>query len=155
MATQKEERETAKAQLATSDPKTLIPAEDRARADEDGAIYVPLREETFKLKPSEEVSLFPLMEWAAADEAGANLAAVYRIVKALVHDDDWSKFSQFANSTKPRLEIQDYVDFQNAAFEALSANPTKPQKSSSDGSSETSGTSTASSSRRRAAASKH
>lgn len=148
----KPEREAAQVQLAVSDAKTLVPEEERARVDEEGAVYVPLRDEVFKLKPTEEVSLFPLMQWAAADESGANLAALFRILQSLVHEDDWGKFSNFANTAKPRLDIKDYVNFQNAAFEALSANPTGPQESSSATSSGTSGTSTGSS--RRKAASK-
>lgn len=154
MTTQKEERELAKTQLASTDQKALVAVEDRAKEDEKGALYVPLREDRFKLKPAEEVSLFPLMEWAAADEQGANLAAVYRIIKSLVHDDDWSRFTRFAGSVKPRLEINEYVAFQNVAFEVLSANPTEQPAPSSDTSSETSGDSTGTSSRRRAAASK-
>lgn len=154
MPVQKTERETAKVQLAVSDTDTLVPLDERAVADEEGGVYVPLRAEVFKLKASEDVSLFPLMEWAAADESGANLAALFRILKSLVHDDAWSKFTNFANTAKPRLEVKEYVDFQNAAFEALSANPTEQPASSSGTPSPTSEGSTGSSSRRRAAASK-
>lgn len=171
MTTTREDRELAIVQLAATDSESRLDAEDAAEQAEDG-VFVPLRDEDFKL--SDEVAIMALMEWAAAgddtDSSTANLKAVYHVIESLLVNEkedkkdgedeevpvrDDAEFKRFrAYCRDHKVSIREMIDFQNAAFEALSGNPTGLLGSSGSTPSRTSAGSTASSSGRRARASK-
>lgn len=144
------EQDEAAVQKAVTEKDALLPPEKSANTEKD-AVYVPLRDQKFRIKDADDVPLWALMEFAAADDISENMAGIYRIIQSIVHEDDFTAFRKFAMNAKPRLELEDFYNFQNAAYEALSANPTKQPGTSSDGSSGTGGTSAGSSRRRKAA----
>jgi hypothetical protein len=147
------EREMTDVQLAVTEPEALIDDEKAAEVADDG-VYVPLRDEEFRLKPAEEVPLFALMQWSAAEDTTQSLAGLYRVLQSLIDPDEWSRFVTYNMTTVPRVTIEEMVNFQKAAFETLAANPTEQPEDSSAGSSATGATSTASTSAKRARVSK-
>lgn len=123
------DRDLAKAQSAVTDPEARLPAGQRAEDKQDG-VYVPLTSKrtgvskNFRL--GEEVSFTSMMRWAAAAEDGngpASLAAYFHVLKDIVHEDDFQEFFKFGDVQ--RCAYEDYRAFQDAAFEALSGNPTE------------------------------
>lgn len=117
-------------QAATTDPKVKLPPEQRA-ADTDDGLKAPLAGEYFRLE--ERIGLLPLMEWAAGlDQVNvmnsAQLAGWYRLLKAIVHPDDWDAFRRHA--TEKFCGDEELLAFQNAAIEAMTARPTKAPEAS-------------------------
>jgi hypothetical protein len=135
----KEERDLARVQSAATDPGARLPAGEAAVERKPG-LYVPListdedgREiarEEFRL--SEFVNAMALMEWAAAGDGGddentafENLKAAYHVLEAIVARDEFPAFKRYARDPASKIGFKELVDFQNAAFEVLSANPTR------------------------------
>lgn len=115
-------------QEATADPQVRIPAGKRATEDADGALRAPIAGKWFRLSGS--IGLMPLMEWAAAQEETAvdvrnasQLLGFFRILRDLVHPDDWEAFRAWTRDN--RCNDEDFIEFQNAAMEAIAARPTQ------------------------------
>lgn len=112
-------------QAAVVDEKVRVPRAKRATETTEG-ISAPIKGRSFRL--SEGIGLMPLMEWAAsADEVdGTNstrLASFFRVLRDLVHPDDWNAFRAYTREQK--CSDADFIAFQNAAFEAIAARPTQ------------------------------
>jgi hypothetical protein len=80
-----------------------------------------------------ETGLMPLMEWAAANDSadpknGPQLAALFYLLRDIVHPDDWDAFREHAKASKAKGD--DFVAFQEAAAEAIAAVPTEQPKNS-------------------------
>ena len=110
-------------QAAVADPKLKAAGIEHG---EDGELRVPIAGKSFRLADS--IGLMALMEFAvAADEidalAGSQLVAMYRLLKDVVHEDDWADFAKHTREAK--CTDEDFADFQNAALEALAARPTE------------------------------
>lgn len=114
-------------QEAAADAKTRLPKDQRAAERADGHIYAPIAGKQFRLSP-DGIGLMPLMEWAAAQDGeldianNAVLVSFYRVLKDLVHPDDWQAFR--VHTRDERCNDEDFLNFQNAAIEALAARPT-------------------------------
>ena len=113
-------------QSAVTDPKLRVPAGQRGTEDEDGEIRVPIAGKYFRLADS--IGLMALMEFAvAADDidatSGVQLVAMFRLLKSVVHEDDFAAFC--AHTREAKCDDEDFVNFQNAALEALAARPTE------------------------------
>jgi hypothetical protein len=112
-------------QAATSDPKVRLPEGERAVEVADGQLAAPIGGKLFRL--SDSIGLMPLMEWAASnDEVDTQnvtqLVTFFRVLQDLVHEDAWTEFRAFTREAK--CTDKDFVDFQNAAMEAIAARPT-------------------------------
>lgn len=112
-------------QAAMSDEKVRIPPGKRAVEVADGELRAPLAGRYFKV--AESIGLMPLMEWAAALDTVdvrnvTELASRFRMLKAIVHPDEWDDFRKHATEAKSNGD--DLMDFQNAAIEAMAARPT-------------------------------
>lgn len=113
-------------QAATADPKARLPKDKQAAEVADGVLVAPISGRYFRL--SESIGLMPLMEWAAAQEEVdarnfAQLLGFYRVLKDLVHPDEWLEFKAFTREAK--CGDADFAAFQNAAVEAITARPTQ------------------------------
>lgn len=118
--------ELRRVQEATADPKKRVPRAKRATEVADGVLRVPLAGKSFRL--NETIGIMPLMEWAAALDvvdvkSVPQLASFYRLLKSLVHDEDWDAFREHATVSK--CSDQDLLDYYSAAIEAMSARPTQ------------------------------
>ena len=114
-------------QAATADPKARLPEGTRAAEVAEGQLAAPIAGRYFRL--AAEIGLMPLMEWAAAtDELDARnstqVLALYRLLREVVHPDDWAEFRKF--TTAEKCDGNALVSFQNAALEAHAARPTVP-----------------------------
>lgn len=123
-------RQVRRVQSATADPKVKLPAGERA-ADTDNGVRAPLAGEYFRVVDA--IGLLPLMEWAAGlDQVDVRnigqLAGWYRLLKAIVHPDDWDAFRRHA--TEELCGDEELLAFQNAAIEAMTARPTGAPASS-------------------------
>jgi hypothetical protein len=112
-------------QAATADPKASLPARKRAVEPADGELAAPIAGRYFRL--STAIGLMPLMEWAAATDDldmsnGAQVLALYRLLRDIVDPADWAAFRSF--TTEKKCDAKAFVDFQNAALEAIAARPT-------------------------------
>jgi hypothetical protein len=134
------DRELAQIQSRITDKDAQLSGDQRATEEDDG-IYVPLtsrltgdpkkdkgktgKTETFRL--GDEVSLMTFMEWAAASEDAngpASMAAYFHTFQDMVYsEDEFARFRKFGREN--RCDYDDYRNFQHAAFEALSGNPTE------------------------------
>lgn len=126
----KSRSQVRRVQAATADPKVKLPAGERAVDAEDG-LRAPLAGEYFRIADS--IGLLPLMEWAAGlDQVNimnsGQLAGWYRLLKAIVHPDDWDAFRRHA--TEQMCNDEALLAFQNAAIEAMTARPTVAPASS-------------------------
>lgn len=133
--TRKEDRDLAKVQLAVTDQDALLPADERATEVAEGnedakpGLYAEIAGRKFLL--SEDTGYMALMEWAAAGDGEAsvnqvvtsNLRAMYHVLQDVVHEDEFESFRAYTREKK--CKYPDFVAFQNAAFEAMSANPTE------------------------------
>jgi hypothetical protein len=118
-------RAARRVQAATADPKVRIPEGERAAEIADGVLTAPIAGRSFRL--SETIGLMPLMEWAAASDEvdvsnAGTLITFYRLLKDLVHEDDWAAFRSYTREQK--CDDNELLAFQNAAMEALAARPT-------------------------------
>jgi hypothetical protein len=125
-------------ELATSDQEAQTPPGEHAVTPEDGRQRVPFKDELFLVDMDQ--GLMPLMEWSVANdsenpEMGPQLAALFYLLQDVVHPDDWDRFRRHARKTRAKTE--DYLKFQNAAAEVITATPTGEPEASSDGSSPT------------------
>jgi hypothetical protein len=112
-------------QLAVQDQDARVPEEDRGRETNDGS-KAPLCGKFFKVDT--EQGLMPLMEWAAANDSadpqnGPQLAALFYMLRDIVHPDDWDEFR--AHSKAAKAKGQDFLKFQEAAAEVIAAVPTE------------------------------
>jgi hypothetical protein len=112
-------------QAATSDAKTRLPEGKRAVETADGELRAPVAGRYFKI--AESVGIMPLMEWAAALDTVdtgniPELAGRFRLLRAIVHPDDWDEFR--VHTTEAKCNGDDLLAFQNAAIEAMAARPT-------------------------------
>jgi hypothetical protein len=117
-------------QLAVQDQDARVPEEDRAVEVNDGT-KAPLNGKLFKVDT--EQGLMPLMEWAAANDStdpqnGPQLAALFYLLRDIVHPDDWDEFRLHAKNSKAKGD--DFVKFQEAAAEVIAAVPTEQPESS-------------------------
>jgi hypothetical protein len=113
-------------QAATGEEKVRMPQAKRAGETKDGVIVAPIKGKYFKLADS--IGLMPLMEWAASSDEvdgrnASQILGLYRVLQDIVHEDDWAEFKQFCREAK--AIDQDFIDFQNAAMEAIAARPTQ------------------------------
>ncbi len=118
-------RQVRRVQAAVADPKARLSEGTRAVEVADGELAAPIAGQYFRL--SAEVGLMPLMEWAAATDEinvknGVQVLALYRLLRHIVHPDDWARFRSF--TTESKCDGNAFVNFQNAALEALAARPT-------------------------------
>ncbi len=118
--------EARRVQAATSEDKVRVPHKKRAVETDKGDIKAPLAGKYFKL--TESIGLMPLMEWAASlDQVdvrnAAQLSSFYRLLRALVHPDDWDAFRQHA--TEEKSTDEELLAFYTAAIEAMAARPTR------------------------------
>lgn len=118
-------------QAATSDEKVRLPAGKRAVEVSDGMLKAEIGGKWFRL--SDSLGLMPLMEWAAArDEVDVTnasaLVGFYRVLQDIVHTDDWAAFKSHTRLSK--TTDQQFIDFQNAAMEAMAARPTEVPEAS-------------------------
>lgn len=118
-------------QLATQDQDARVPEEDRAVTVNNEEVVAPLCEKMFRIDL--DTGLMPLMEWAAANDSenpenAPQLAALFYLLKDVVHPDDWDAFRKHARDS--RAKGPDFVKFQNAAAEAIAAVPTEQPASS-------------------------
>lgn len=122
-------------QLAVQDQDARVPEDDRAvtTVAEDGSAVAkaPLCDKLFRIDT--ETGLMPLMEWAAANDTaepqnGPQLAALFFMLKDIVHPDDWDEFREHAKATKAKGT--DFVKFQEAAAEVIAAVPTEQPETS-------------------------
>ena len=123
-------RQVRRAQAAVADPKVSLPAEERA-VEEDGELRVPIAGRYFRL--SNGIGFMTLMEFAvSADDADptspARTRSFYYVLKDLVHEDDFAEFCRHTRDAK--CSAEEFVTFQNAAIEALTARPTVAPASS-------------------------
>ena len=133
------DRELAEVQSAITDQDAQISPEDRAK-ERPAGLYVPLTSkltgddeqdkyktgETEEFRIRSEASFMSIMEWIGSADDGngsGSMAAYYHILQDIVHKEDWDAFRRFARLNY--CEYEDFKDFQNAAFEAISGNPTK------------------------------
>lgn len=112
-------------QSALADPKVRLPRAKRA-VETDKGLTVAIAGRPFRISGS--IGLMPLMEWAAAREEldatdNSALVGMFRILKDLVHPDEWNEFRKFTRDEK--CTDQQFIDFQNAAMEAIAARPTE------------------------------
>lgn len=117
-------------QLAVQDQDARVPEEDRAVETNDGT-KAPLCGKLFKVDT--EQGLMPLMEWAAANDTadpqnGPQLAALFYMLRDIVHPDDWDEFRVHAKANKAKG--QDFLKFQEAAAEVIAAVPTEQPETS-------------------------
>lgn len=113
-------------QAATSEEKVRLPADKRAVEVADGELVAPIKGRYFKISPT--LALMPLMEFAAATQDvdvdnQVQLASLFRVLKNIVEPADWPEFRVF--TTDERCGADDFLDFQNAAIEAMAARPTE------------------------------
>lgn len=99
-----------------------------------GAEKVELLGRSFRL--ADATGIMPLMKFsAAADLTTADgskaLAAMYALLRDLIHADDWAAFENHAIDTK--AEAEDVFDVMNKAMEIVAGRPTKPAAGSSAG----------------------
>lgn len=135
MTTRKEDRDIARVQLAVTDQDALLPAGERATEvpegseDEKPGLYAEIAARKFRL--SEDTGYMALMEWAAAGDGEtsvnrvvtSNLRAMYHVLQDVVHEDEFEAFRAYTREKK--CKYPDFLEFQNKAFEAMSANPTE------------------------------
>jgi hypothetical protein len=112
-----------------------VPEEERAvtTKDEDGndVAKAALNGKLFRVDL--DTGLMPLMEWAAANDStdpknGPQLAALFYLLRDIVHPDDWDEFRAHAKATKAKGD--DFVKFQEAAAEVIAAVPTAQPENS-------------------------
>jgi hypothetical protein len=123
LATKK--RALRQVQAATADPEVRLPQEKRGIETQAGP-KAPIKGKYFRL--SDSIGLMPLMEWAASNEevdarSANQLLGFYRVLQDLVHADDWLAFKKHTRESK--CTDEDFIAFQNAAMEVLSARPTR------------------------------
>jgi hypothetical protein len=116
----------AELQLLSSDQEARVPEEDRPVTPEDKRPRVKFKDELFLIDA--EQGLMPLMEWSVANdsenpELAPQLAAMYYLLEDLVLPEDWDRFRKHARKT--RAKIDDYLAFQRAAAEVITAVPTE------------------------------
>jgi hypothetical protein len=129
-ATRKPRVSAREMQMAVQDQDARVPEEERAEETNDGT-KAPLCGKLFKVDT--EQGLMPLMEWAAANDStdpqnGPQLAALFYMLRDIVHPDDWDEFRVHAKLHKAKG--QDFVKFQNAATEVIAAVPTEQPETS-------------------------
>jgi hypothetical protein len=107
-------------QLDAGEQDIRLPEDERAEISEDNRVKAPIKGKSFAV--SDEIAVFPLMEWAAADQM-STLAATFRLLKSLVAEDEWPAFS--AHVTHENASAEDFGKFINAAMEAISGRPTE------------------------------
>jgi hypothetical protein len=117
-------------QLAVQDQDARVPEDDRAVETNDGT-KAPLCGKLFKVDT--EQGLMPLMEWAAANDSadpqnGPQLAALFYMLKDIVHPDEWDEFRVHAKASKAKGP--DFLKFQEAAAEVIAAVPTEQPETS-------------------------
>lgn len=117
-------------QLAVQDQEARVPEDERAVEENDGT-KAPLCGKFFQVDT--EQGLMPLMEWSAANDSadpknGPQLAALFYLLKDIVHPDDWDDFREHAKASKAKGP--DFVKFQNAAAEVIAAVPTEQPETS-------------------------
>ena len=123
-ATRKPRVSERELQMAVQDQDARVPEEERAREVNDGT-KAPLCGKFFKVDT--EQGLMPLMEWAAANDTadpqnGPQLAALFYMLRDIVHPDDWDEFRIHAKLHKAKGP--DFLKFQEAAAEVIAAVPT-------------------------------
>lgn len=135
MTARREDRQLANLQASATEQDARLPAEERAvevpeeREDKTPGIYAELAGEKFRL--AEDTGVMALMEWAAAGDGeasegaavGSNLRAMFHVLEDIVHPEEWQRFRAHARAKK--LGYQEFLDFQNRSYEALSGNPTE------------------------------
>jgi hypothetical protein len=119
-------RAARRVQAATAEEKVRLPADERAVEVADGELRVPVAGRYFRVV--ESIGIMPLMEWASALDSidvrnVAELASRFRLLKALVHPEDWDEFRAY--TTEAKSSGDDLLAFQNAAVEAMAARPTE------------------------------
>lgn len=112
-------------QSATAAPEVRLTEDERATEAADGSLYAPIAGKRFRLADS--MGLMPLMQWAASQEGVdtgnvAQLVSFYKVLKDLVHPDDWQAFCD--HTCEAKCGDAEFSAFQSAAMEAISARPT-------------------------------
>lgn len=125
----KVDRELAAVQLAKTDKEAL--AESTVKAVEGQVVgkkeydYVDLGDEKFRVR--EKVGAMALFKWSAAAEMGTEdpraLGAIYAMLKAIVHKEDWAKFEEHALDND--ADAEELLDVVTSGLEIVAGRPTK------------------------------
>jgi hypothetical protein len=105
-----------------------------------------------KYRVADSIGLMPLLRFSHAASRGLDsdsyegMAALYAMIRDVIHTDDWSRFEEDAILKK--AEGDDLMKVVTEAIEVVSARPKRQPSSSSDGSPATLPSSKASSPRR-------
>lgn len=115
----------ARAQRLAGDPDALLPEGQQAKERVDGRLYVAIAGRDFML--AEKTGLMPLMLWVAASDRfsaqqNASLSGLFRVLEDTVDESEMEDFVK--HTTDSKCGIDDFVQFINAATEALAARPT-------------------------------
>lgn len=100
-----------------------------------GAQRITFAGEQFRIR--ERVGLMPLMRFAQASSAGGDtadmdaLAALYRLLRACIHVDDWAKFEDAADDSG--AEADDLMPVVTETLSLVTARPTERPAVSSAG----------------------
>jgi hypothetical protein len=82
---------------------------------------------------ADDVGIWPLMQFSAAAESGLNLgdqkglAALYAMLKDVIHPDDWGQFQDDMLSSKIK-DLQALLDLSQDAVEMIQAKVAKSQR---------------------------
>jgi hypothetical protein len=129
----KKESDQRQLQLAVADPEAKSEGALAVETVDDGKLRVEFKGEKFALKT--DVGIMAMMEWAASGDGEKNvgdattsyLRSIFHVLESLVEDDDWGPFRAHARNTNATL--RELIVFQDAAYEAIAATPTKAQES--------------------------
>jgi hypothetical protein len=119
-------RQVRRAQSATADQKVALPPQERAAEDPaTGDLKAAIAGRAFRL--SDRIGFMTVMEFAALQDDGeitdsAFALLMFRMMKDLVHPEEWDAFR--AHTRDAKCGMPDFMQFQNAALEAITARPT-------------------------------
>ena len=123
-----EDRELAALQLSQVEDDALTDATVEGKVvgkNKKKYDYVSLGEEKFRLR--EKIGALAMFKWSAASELSSEdpraLAAIYALLKSLIHREDWQKFEDYALDEDK--EAEELLDVITEALEKISGRPTK------------------------------
>lgn len=145
--TPEEDRDLAKLQLVSAD-------EDALAGDKKDIKTGQVEFKDAKFHVAEKIGAMPMLEWAGAADLDTDgpegLAAIFRMLEDVIHEDEWKKFRTHARKTK--ADADELLDVINRGMEIVTGNPTEQPSGSSDSATGTTAPSKAGSSRARAKA---
>jgi hypothetical protein len=95
--------------------------------------YVELKGQKFRV--ADEMGVMPMLKWAAFSDMSTEdpeaLAAIYMMIRDVIHEGDWRKFEDHAVKTK--VGAEELMDTMSAGMEVITGRPTKQPDGSAAG----------------------